>query len=83
MYLIFPNFSEIKYISIINRGNSELVMTEVLSKNYSGIMLHENGDENVYGSDANFTLEHCGCQRFLKGIVIPNVELSFKLKNTI
>ena len=48
-------------------------MTEVLSKNYSGIMLHENVDENVYGSDANFTLEHCGCQRFLKGIVIPFV----------
>ena len=58
-------------------------MTEVLSKNYSGIMLHENVDENVYGSDANFTLEHCGCQRFLKGIVIPFVESSFKLKNTI
>ena len=41
----------------------------VIPKGYSAIILDE------YVIDANFTLEHCGCQRYLKGIVIPFVEM--------
>ena len=41
----------------------------LVSKGYSAIILDE------YVIDANFTLEHCGCQRYLKGIVIPFVEI--------
>ena len=35
----------------------------LVSKGYPAIILDE------YVIDANFTLEHCGCQRYLKGIV--------------
>ena len=41
----------------------------LVPKGYSAIILDE------YVIDANFTLEHCGCQRYLKGIVIPFVEM--------
>ena len=57
-------------IMILEPTQPELILTEVLGKDYSGIILDENVSEKV----ANFTLEHCGCQRFLKGIVIPFVE---------
>ena len=57
-------------VIILQPTQPELVLTEVLGKDYSGIILDENVSEKV----ANFTLEHCGCQRFLKGIVIPFVE---------
>ena len=57
-------------IIILQPTQPELVLTEVLGKDYSRLIL----DENVSGNVANFTLEHCGCQRFLKGIVIPFVE---------
>ena len=57
-------------VIILQPTQPELVLTEVLGKDYSGIILDENVSEKV----ANFTLEHCGCQRYLKGIVIPFVE---------
>ena len=41
----------------------------LVPKGYSAIIL----DECVI--DTNFTLEHCGCQRYLKGVVIPFVEM--------
>ena len=65
-------------IIILQPTQPELVLTEVLGKDYSGIIL----DENVSGNVANFTLEHCGCQRFLKGIVIPFVEFQGQDNNS-
>ena len=64
-------------IIILEPTQSELVLTEVLGKDYSGIILNEN----VSGIVANFTLEHCGCQRFLKGIVILFVEFQAQNDN--
>ena len=65
-------------IMILEQTQPELILTEVLGKDYSGIILDENVSENV----ANFTLEHCGCQRFLKGIVIPFVEFQAQNNNS-
>ena len=65
-------------VIILQPTHPELVLTEVLGKDYSGIILDENNSGNV----ANFTLEHCGCHRFLKGIVIPFVEFQAQDNNS-
>ena len=58
---------------ILKQSHHELVLTETeevpVSKGYPAMILDE------YVINANFTLEHCGCQRYLKGIVIPFVEM--------